>query len=169
MCIIIDFDKCEKTVYQSFLEKNCSNQTTFEKGLELRADVEQAVTEEFELPRSNGSGSWKYPFNPNAKYQSQYQWKKSGQLRQPHQCAKCGLQYESENHAYLHHMENCKHPTVLFTSALRLLQLLPVNSPQTVKEDSKSKKKLEQRTKERRQRFITNKGNFHRLQNNLHK
>lgn len=53
MCIIIDFDKCEKTVYQSFLEKNC-NQTTFEKGLELRADVEQAVTEEFELPRSKG-------------------------------------------------------------------------------------------------------------------
>ena len=50
MCIIIDFDKCEKTVYQSFLEKNCSNQTTFEKGLELRADVEHAVTEEFKLP-----------------------------------------------------------------------------------------------------------------------
>ena len=52
MCIIIDFDECNETVYQSFLEKNC-NRTTVEKGLELRADVEQALTEQFQLPRSN--------------------------------------------------------------------------------------------------------------------
>ena len=53
MCLIIDFDECNETVYQSFLEKNC-NRTTFEKGLELRADVEHAVTAEFELPRTKG-------------------------------------------------------------------------------------------------------------------
>ena len=53
MCIIIDCDECNETVYQSFLEKNC-NRTTFEKGLELRADVEHAVTAEFELLRSKG-------------------------------------------------------------------------------------------------------------------
>ena len=51
MCIIIDFDECNKTVYQLFLEKNC-NPTTFEKGLELQADVEQALTEEFQQPSS---------------------------------------------------------------------------------------------------------------------
>ena len=111
------------------------------------------------------------PFNPNAKQHTRNQWRKSGQLLKPlHQCAKCGRQYESENHAYLHHMENCKHPTdVIMTSALLLLQRLPGNSPTTVKEDSESEKKLEQRTQERRQRFIINKENFHRLQKNLHK
>ena len=52
LCIIIDFNECNQTVYQSFLEKNC-NRTTFEKGVELGADVEHALTEEFKLPCSN--------------------------------------------------------------------------------------------------------------------
>ena len=70
-------------------------------------------------------------FNPNAKYHTRNQWRKSGQLLKPHQCAKCGTQYDTENHAYLHHMENCKHPTdVIMTSALLLLQKLPGKLPQ---------------------------------------
>ena len=63
-------------------------------------------------------------------------------------------------------MENCKHTTVLFTSGLLKLQELPGNSPTTVKEDSESEKKLKQRTQERRERFIINKGNFHQLLQN---
>ena len=50
----------------------------------------------------------------------------------------------------LQHMENCNHTTTMFTSAQLKLQELPGNSPQTVKEDSESKKKLEQQTHERR-------------------
>ena len=70
-------------------------------------------------------------FNPNAKYHTRNQLRKSGQLLKPHQCAKCGTQYDTENHAYLHHMENCKHPTdVIMTSALLLLQKLPGKLPQ---------------------------------------
>ena len=52
MCILIDFGECNETVYKSFLEKNC-NRTAFEKGLELWAGVEQALTEQFRRPRSN--------------------------------------------------------------------------------------------------------------------
>ena len=58
------------------------------------------------------------PFNPKKKTHTQNQWRKSGQLRKPHQCAaKCGTQYESENHAMLQHMDNCNHNAVLMSSA----------------------------------------------------
>ena len=81
-------------------------------------------------------------------------WRKSEQLLKPHQCAKCGTQYESENRVMIQHSENCNHTTaVLMSLALLLLQEFPGNSPTTVKEDSESKKKLEQRTQERRQQF----------------
>ena len=76
------------------------------------------------------------PFNPKAKTHTQNRRRKSGPLRQPYQCAKC----EGENFAYLHHMENCNHPTtVLMSSAQLLVVKLPGNSPKTVKEDSESK------------------------------
>ena len=93
------------------------------------------------------------PFKPNAKTHTRNEWSKSGLLRQPYQCAKCGTQFKGENCACLQHMENCNHTTTMFTSAQLKLQELPGNSPQTVKEDSESKKNLEQRTQERRQQF----------------
>ena len=108
-----------------------------------------------------------HPFNPNAKTHSRNQWGKSGLLRQPYQCAKCGTQYGGKNFDYLQHMENCNHNPVLFTSAQLQLQELPGNSLKTVEEDSK--KMLEERTEDRQQRFIINRENFHRLQKNLHK
>ena len=66
-----------------------------------------------------------------AKTHTRNRWRKSEQLLKPFQCAKCGTQYDTENHAYLHDMENCKHPTdVIMTSALLLLQKLPGKLPQ---------------------------------------
>ena len=109
------------------------------------------------------------PFNPKAKTHTRNQWKKSGLLRQPYQCAKCGTQYEGENFDYLQHMENCNHNPFFFTSAQLQLQELPGNSPNTVKEDSESKKILLERTEERRQRFNIKNENFYRLQKNLYK
>ena len=92
-------------------------------------------------------------FNPKAKTHTRNQWRKSGLLRQPFQCAKCGTQYDSENFDdYLQHMKNCNHNPVLFTSAKLQQQELPGNSPTTFKEDSK--KMLEERTEDRRQQTI---------------
>ena len=94
------------------------------------------------------------------------QWKQSGILRQPHQCAKCGHQYESENFAYLHHVKNCNHNPCLLTSAQLQLQELPGNSPNSVKEDSQLKKNEEERTHERRLRFRNDCKNYNDLLQN---
>ena len=72
------------------------------------------------------------PFNLKAKRHTQNRWRKSEQLLKPHQCAMCGTQYESINHAMLQNMENCNHTVVLLSSAQLILQELPDNSLTTV-------------------------------------
>ena len=65
-------------------------------------------------------------------------------------------------------MENCNHPTTdLMSSAQQLFVVeLPGNSPITVKEDSESKKNLEQRTHQRRLRFSNDCKKFYGLLQN---
>lgn len=58
-------------------------------------------------PKNRQASIEAIPFNPKAKTHTRNQWRKSGLLRQPYQCAKCGKQYEGESFDYLQHMENC--------------------------------------------------------------
>ena len=67
-------------------------------------------------------------------------------------------------------MENCNHPTTVLVSSAQLSVVeLPGNFPKTVKEDSESKKKLEQRTHKGRLQFSYDCKKFHGLlQNHPH-
>ena len=67
-------------------------------------------------------------------------------------------------------MENCNHPTTVLVSSAQLSVVeLPGNFPKTVKEDSESKKKLEQRTHKGRLQFSNDYKKFHGLlQNHPH-
>ena len=53
-------------------------------------------------------------------------------------------------------MENCNHTAALMSSAKLILQELPGNSPTTVKDDTKSKKNLEQQTLKQLEQFYNN-------------
>ena len=75
-------------------------------------------TEQHEKLNELMIAQWKaQPFNPEARYHTWNQWRKSGLLRQPYQCTKCGTQFQGETFAYLHHMENCNHSTTVLMSS----------------------------------------------------